>query len=37
MAVWSTRAHARCIYPNNKIDELLPWAYIRVPKLKAVA
>jgi transposase len=24
-------------HPNSQIDELLPWAYIRAPKLKAVA
>jgi hypothetical protein len=24
-------------HPNSQIDELLPWAYIAVPALKAVA
>jgi hypothetical protein len=24
-------------HPNGRIDELLPWAYICTPKLKAVA
>jgi hypothetical protein len=24
-------------HPNSQIDELLPWAYIRVRELKAVA
>ncbi|MER8964039.1 transposase domain-containing protein, partial [Mesorhizobium sp. M0701] len=24
-------------HPNSQIDDLLPWAYIRAPELKAVA
>ena len=24
-------------HPNSKIDDLLPWAYLAVPALKAVA
>jgi transposase len=24
-------------HPNSKVDQLLPWAYIRAPELKAVA
>jgi transposase len=24
-------------HPNSQIDQLLPWAYIRPPELKAVA
>jgi hypothetical protein len=34
-----TDALARIVngHPNSQIDDLLPWAYIRVPEFKAVA